>query len=245
MHMADNEPHGEPHGQITWSGLNLQQRRLNAELKSRYPILEGCTAFRPHVDTGWSYVGLPASTLVYPLSTLVYPGSRTPRSPRRKFGYVGYVKLGTTMTNIDPCSPTGVYTRSRYCAETRAFIEFLWYLQNEGTVWAMPAEPKRLAAKLPSGAVLWEELISHVAEDDFLLQFTEEIPGSKGRKSKKPVTCGCPFCRNCAAVAKALNAELGSDLIDLIPLLQDPQLRFLLIRYLSDIRGVLLGSRKV
>ncbi|KAJ7024052.1 hypothetical protein C8F04DRAFT_1192786 [Mycena alexandri] len=43
------------------------------------------TAFRPHVDAGWSYVGLPASTLVYPLSTLVYPGLR-----RRKFGYVGY-----------------------------------------------------------------------------------------------------------------------------------------------------------
>ncbi|KAJ7041681.1 hypothetical protein C8F04DRAFT_1176777 [Mycena alexandri] len=50
----------------------------------------GSTGGKLNSYAGWSYVGLHASTLVYPLSTLVYPGSRL---RRRMFGYVGYTHV--------------------------------------------------------------------------------------------------------------------------------------------------------
>ncbi|KAJ7021181.1 hypothetical protein C8F04DRAFT_1141812 [Mycena alexandri] len=125
-----------------------------------------------------------------------------------------------------------------HCAEARAWIRFLWYLLNGGTVWALAAAPKHLAEADPSGGVVWETLISHPGEKDFLNDLTRD----RGSKSE-PMTCSCEFCRNCAGAAKELKRALGCDIVDIEPLLRDPELRLLLIQYMSDIRGVLLGSR--
>ncbi|KAJ7222276.1 hypothetical protein GGX14DRAFT_388091 [Mycena pura] len=124
-----------------------------------------------------------------------------------------------------------------HCGETCPWLRMLWVLHNGGTAWAMAAATKSLVR-------VWEDLIMHENEHDFLLNFVKEIPNTAGKRSK-PETASSHFCRNCRGAAKRINMALGCSIVDLVPLLGKAELRCLLIGYTAEVRGVLLGSPEI
>ncbi|KAJ7716854.1 hypothetical protein B0H16DRAFT_1476472 [Mycena metata] len=130
-----------------------------------------------------------------------------------------------------------------HCAEARAWLRLIWFLQTyRGIAWAVAAAPQRLSRDLPSGVVVWEDIISKLTEDEFLTAFTQKLPLADGEK--RPVTCSVKLCENCAGAAEKISRALGCELVDLIPHLNDANaLGAFIALHLAHTRRGLLDCR--
>ncbi|KAJ7095064.1 hypothetical protein C8R44DRAFT_890184 [Mycena epipterygia] len=188
--------------------------------------------FVPHVPRAWE--------LGYSL-----PGRGEGKAALQQYLKAELIRKYPTLKGwVEPLCGGGL--KLGHCAEARPWLRILWLLRNGGTAWAMAATPQHLSLQLPSGAIVWEVLISHVVEQDFLRDFTKEIPSApaaskRSTRKSKTTTCSCEFCGNCDGAAEKINLALGCDLVDLAPLLEKAGLHPLLMSYTTNAQRVLLG----